>query len=94
MKLFLTTAVLAATLATSAYAGGAGEAATEAKSAPSGQLKVSTESGKQAEKGQPASSGAKMDDKAATSGAGTPKDTVGSKDAPGDKTGVSGGAKN
>lgn len=93
MKLFLTTAVLAAVLSTGAFAQGATKSLDE-QAAPQGQSKVSNqpESAGTAS-GAKASGGAMMNDnKAATSGAGTPKDT-GSKDAPGDKTGVSGGAK-
>jgi hypothetical protein len=92
MKLFLTTAVLAAVLSTSAYA--QNTSPEEKQGAPTGQVKSTTqEPGGMASGAKASTSGAAMK-KDSTSGAGTPKDSAGSKDAPGEKTGVSGGSGN
>ena len=93
MKLFLTAAALAALLSTGAYA----QDSSESRAAPSGQVKETT-------KEQPAGAGMSTSTPRAsgggamsgqTTGSGdTKKDNAGSKDNPGQKTGVSGGSSN
>jgi hypothetical protein len=93
MKILLTTAVLAAVLSTGAFAQGTDS--EEKQAAPSGQTKATTQD-KGSAQGMSGSkaSGTSMNKADQTSGAGTSKDSAGSKNAPGDKTGVSGGARN
>ena len=92
MKLFLTTAAVAALLCTGAYA-----QENESRGAPTGQSKETTR-GVDDNAGKASSGGAMSTQKSGsgsmgmTTGSGdSKKDTAGSKDNPGQKTGVSGG---
>ena len=90
MKLFLTAAALAALLSTGAYA----QDPSETKAAPSGQVKETAKE-KPADAGM-STSGTRASGSGAMSGQTTgsgdqKKDAAGSKDNPGEKTGVSGG---
>ena len=94
MKLFLTTAVLAAALSTSAFAQGT-KAADESKSAPSGQTSVSSDKNTAGSEGAKASGaaipGGAM--KPATTGVASDpkKDPNATQGQTGEKTGVTGG---
>lgn len=96
MKTFLTTAAIVGALAFPALAESSvgSDRGESSNNLTQSQQESGVKAGMDAKaSGAKASGGAAIKETEST-GAGTPQDTAGSKDAPGDKTGVSGGNKN